>query len=275
MRLFIFIIFVVSVIFSFSNFRPHRAEVVFFNVGQGDSFLLHTPGGLNILIDGGPDWSTLYALGRYFSGHQPVIDLLILSHGHDDHLAALPELVERYQVKRAFLPARLAGYAGSALSSSLSESGTIISYPMENFCFELEIACRLCLFPPGKEFLDSTDDNDLSLAINFNCAGLSLTATGDASGRREQALLAENDYLGAHILKASHHGSANANSDDFIKAVNPKAFIISVGVNNYGNPAAELIHRVRADGIQIWRTDEDGDVLFYSKNSQLYTAKPW
>ncbi|MDD3285313.1 MAG: MBL fold metallo-hydrolase [Patescibacteria group bacterium] len=275
MRFFIIIIIAATAVFSWSGFKTSRAEAIFFNVGQGDSFLLHTPGGLNILVDGGPDWYTLYALGRYFSGHRPVIDLLILSHGHDDHLSALPELARRYQVKRAFLPARINGDAGSALFSSLTESGAVISYPADKLCLELETDCRLCLFPPGKEFLDSDDDNDLSSAINFNCAGLSLSAAGDASGRREQALLAEADDLRAQILKASHHGSAYANSEDFIEAVNPGALIISVGANNYGHPDAKLIHRAQLSGIKVWRTDEDGDILFYAKNSQLYVSKPW
>lgn len=275
MRYLMSLVFIVIIVVCYLLTPASRAEVVFFNVGQGDSFLLHTPNGLNILIDGGPNWSPLYYLGRYLKNNKRTIDLLILSHSHDDHLGALPELLNRYKVKQVFLPARLRGNAAEALSSALVDEGASIVYPQSQLCLDLETNCQICIYPPSQKFLDSPDDNDLSLAINFNCSGLTVAAAGDASGQREQELITQGFSSSTQILKASHHGSATANSDYFLNLIDPKVLVISVGVNNYGHPDPKLINRAKDKGISMWRTDEQGTVLFYNKTSQLYAIQLW
>jgi len=275
MRYIFIIISIIALIFYYHDFREQRAEAVFFNVGQGDSFLLHTPGGLNVLIDGGPDWSALYGLGRYLKHYGEKIDLMILSHGHSDHLSALPELAARYRVDNVFLPAGLSGYEAEALLSALAGQGSSVFYPQSYSCFDLEDSCRLCLYPPEKKFLKSDDANDFSLAFDFVCAGFSLAGAGDASGEREKDLLSRGFPPPVQVLKASHHGSANANSDGFVDSANPLALIISVGPNNYGHPNPKLINSAVAKGVYTWRTDQQGDVLFYANNNKLYIEKPW
>jgi len=248
-----------------------RAEVVFFDVGQGDSFILKTPAGKLILVDGGPDWSTLFGLGQYLPWRERTIDFVILSHGHDDHLSALPEIARRYKIEQVFLPASLQGAAVEELLLALDNQKSTVTYPQEPACLDLEVDCRLCIFPPSSEFLSSSDENDFSLAVNFTCGGLSLAATGDAGTKREQSLLASGFSQGIQIFKAAHHGSASANSLEFLQALSPEVMVFSVGENNpYGHPSQEVINRVKAEGVEIRRTDQDGELIFYSNNSKLY-----
>lgn len=248
-----------------------RAEAVFFDVGQGDSFILKTPKGKLILVDGGPDWSTLFGLGWYLPWRQRTIDFLILSHGHDDHLSALPEIAKRYQINHVFLPASLQGAAVEELLLVLKKQGTKIIYSQEQICLELETDCYLCIFPPSSEFLKSSDENDISLAISFSCGGLSLAATGDAGVKREGSLLDSGFIQEVQIFKAAHHGSASANSLEFLRTLSPEIMIFSVGENNiYGHPSPEVINRAKTEGIEIRRTDQQGDILFYSNNSKIY-----
>lgn len=255
---------------AFERFTP-RAEVVFFDVGQGDSFILKTPAGKLILVDGGPDWSTLFGLGQYLPWQERTIDFVILSHGHDDHLSALPEIARRYRIKQVFLPASLQGAAVEELLAALENQGSAITYPQEPACLNLEVDCRLCIFPPSSEFLSSSDENDFSLAVNFTCGGLSLAATGDAGVKRERSLLASGLIQEVKIFKAAHHGSISANSLEFLRALAPKMMVFSVGEGNpYGHPSQEVINRAKAEGIEIRRTDQDGELLFYSNNSKLY-----
>lgn len=262
--------FLIMIWTSFERFTE-RAEVVFFDVGQGDSFILKTPTGKLILVDGGPDWSTLFGLGRYLPWWERTIDFVILSHSHDDHLSALPEIAKRYQIKQVFLPASLQGAAVEELLSALENQKSAVTYPQEPACLDLEVDCRLCIFPPSSEFLSSSDENDFSLAVNFTCGGLSLAATGDAGAKRESSLLASGFGQGVQIFKAAHHGSISANSLEFLRALAPKMMIFSVGENNpYGHPSQEVINRAKVEGIEIRRTDQDGDLLFYSNNSKLY-----
>lgn len=269
-RLFFLLLFLFIPLYFFSSSSSvSRAEVVFFNVGQGDAFALKTPQGKIIAVDGGPDNSALYGWGRWL-GWKRTIDILIISHGHSDHLTAFPELASRYQIKQALLPSGLSGITAQTLLSALRAQGTEIIYPQSETCWQLEPACDLCLFPPTTEFLNKDDENDWSLALHFNCDGLSLAAAGDAGRQRELALLSSGFLWQAQILKASHHGADTSNDPSFVAQVKPAVVVISVGADNtYGHPSLELINRLKVAGIKVWRTDEQDSVIFYANNKKI------
>lgn len=272
-RLFIFFL-IIGCLFVCVPADRRRAEAIFFDVGQGDAFALRTPQGKIIVVDGGPDWSSLSGLGKWLGFGQRQIDFLILSHGHDDHLAALPELAARFHIKSAVLPPRLSGSTAAALIETLQVDGTALKYPTTAFCLALETNCSLCIFPPETSFLKTDDENDLSLALHFDCSGLSVTTTGDASQKRERDFIASGFDWSASVFKASHHGSASANSSAFLQNVKPAFMVFSVGQDNkYGHPAPEVINRAESEKIKIWRTDQSGAILFYSNNSKIYFKK--
>lgn len=68
------------------------------DVGQGDSIFLISPSGKQILMDGGPDFSALQGIAEHMSFFDRTIDLLVLSHSDLDHIAAFPEIMERYRI---------------------------------------------------------------------------------------------------------------------------------------------------------------------------------
>lgn len=78
--------------------RPPVAEVVFFDVGQGDAALIKTSGGHKILIDGGPGSVVLDKLAQEMPFWDRKIDLVILSHPHSDHMDGLVKVIESYDV---------------------------------------------------------------------------------------------------------------------------------------------------------------------------------
>lgn len=70
------------------------------------------------------------------------------------------------------------------------------------------------------------------------------------------------------VLKVGHHGSKTSSSKKFIDETNPKYSIISVGKNNkYGHPNKEILNTL--SNSKIYRTDEDGSILFKIKNNKL------
>ena len=78
-------------------------HVIVLDVGQGDSILLEGDRGGRILVDGGPDPNALMAaLDRYVPAWDRRLDAIVLTHPHDDHVAGLVAVVERYRVGRAF-----------------------------------------------------------------------------------------------------------------------------------------------------------------------------
>jgi competence protein ComEC len=269
-----YLLFFIIVVYFFSYYfvKPvPRAEIIFFNVGQGDSFALKTTTGKIIVVDGGPSWNSLNGLGHWLGFGRNHISMIILSHDHEDHLTALPEILERYKVGQLIIPTGLSSQGSIALLKAAKNNNVAIEQLNKNRCYSLEQDCELCLFPPDQNFVGSKDKNDLSLALYFKCDGLSLVAAGDASKKREESLLLNNFNWQAQILKISHHGSASASADSFIKAVSPYLVFISVGANNpFNHPADSTLMKLKKLSLKIWRSDKLGSLIIYANNKQIY-----
>src|SRR3989338_168164 len=81
------------------NGQDGNLQVHFFDIGQGDGILIRTPSHQNIIIDGGPDNGFIAKLGQALPFYDRTIDLMVLTHPHDDHLFGLVEVLRRYEVK--------------------------------------------------------------------------------------------------------------------------------------------------------------------------------
>ena len=91
---------------------------------------------------------------------------------------------------------------------------------------------------------------------------------GDASITTEKEILSKYNLLNIDVLKVGHHGSKTSSSKEFIDEINPKYSIISVGKNNrYGHPNKEVLDNLKVS--KIYRTDEDGSIMFKIKNNKL------
>lgn len=273
-RIYIFLLIFIlllstSILFSVKQ----KVEAVFFDVGQGDSYAFRTNDDRIILIDGGPDWTSLYGLGNWMSYFNRKIDIIILTHAHSDHLAALPEIIKRYQVNKVVLPHHFTGAAARAFLESLSDNTEVI-YPEEEFCFDFNTDCFLCIIPPSERFNNSDDENDLSLATYFNCSGLSVLGAGDAPGPREKEIMSSKLVSSVDVLKVSHHGSKDSSPDSWLNYLSPQLVIISVGNNNsYGHPHQELINRLKQRDVNIWRTDLNGSLSIFANHGEIFIKK--
>ena len=91
---------------------------------------------------------------------------------------------------------------------------------------------------------------------------------GDAGVEVEEDLIEKYNLQDIDILKVGHHGSKTSTSEKFINEINPKYSIVSVGKNNrYGHPNKEVLNNL--DDSKIYRTDEDGSIMFKIKNNKL------
>ena len=76
-------------------------------------------------------------------------------------------------------------------------------------------------------------------------------------------LMREAELPDVELLIAGHHGSKNSTSQELLDAVQPETVIISVSADNpYGHPAEELLKRLQKSGCEIYRTDENGTIIF-------------
>ena len=112
------------------------------------------------------------------------------------------------------------------------------------------------------------NENDNSNVIYTELNGYKFMFMGDASSTTEKEIIKTYNLPDIDVLKVGHHGSKTSSSEEFIDEIKPKYSIISVGKNNrYGHPNKEAIDNL--NNSKIYRTDEDGSIMFKIKNNKL------
>src|SRR5574343_511671 len=72
--------------------KTRYLKVDFLSVGQGDSEFIETPGGHQILIDGGPNSDVVGKLAEKMPFYDKIIDVVILTHPEKDHMTGLLDI---------------------------------------------------------------------------------------------------------------------------------------------------------------------------------------
>ncbi|MDX9970416.1 MAG: ComEC/Rec2 family competence protein [Candidatus Gracilibacteria bacterium] len=249
---------------------PNNAlEIVFFDIGQGDSVFIKTPENHQILIDTGPSSMVLKRLSENMPFFDRSIDMIVLTHPDLDHIGGIVEIMKRYEVD--FL--LVSGVPGSSplyhkfldeISERIENEKTQIlnaeAFSSLNFG---EVRFDI-LYPFSSVFSEKVKDvNEYSVSLQMHYAGKKALFCGDISSETEQKLfLAYGGKLKSDLLKINHHGSKYSNSPSFIQIVAPEIAVISAGKeNNFGHPHLETIMNLyKANVSKIFRTDEDGSV---------------
>ena len=130
---------------------------------------------------------------------------------------------------------------------------------------ELNIDRNKLYFLQTKEY-DNENDNSNVIYIELN--GYKFMFMGDAGVVKEKDIIDKYNLPDIDVLKAGHHGSKTSSSKEFINEINPKYSVISVGKNNrYGHPNKEVLNNL--ENSKIYRTDQDGSIMFKIKNNKL------
>ena len=239
----------------FSYRLPFEKErVVFFDVGQGDSIFIQK-GDFEILIDGGSDDTVVYKVSEYMRWDDRLIDVVVITHMHDDHYMGIKYLLERYDVGLFLL---------SPNCGDLCQEFKVYNYieVSQGMKFEYDDILIDILWPRvGK--LDNNLNND-SIVLFLKYLDKRVLLMGDAEKEVEEILL---DNYGTYItdidiLKAGHHCSKTASTYDFLEIVNPKLSICSCGEENrFGHPHKETLDNFNKLNIEYYITWEEGDYV--------------
>jgi len=256
---------------AFFTLPDGRLHLSFLDVGQGDSILIESPSGQQILIDGGPSPAAVtFALGKVLPFWDRSLDLVVLTHPQEDHLAGLIGVLERYQVGLLLDSGEECASEACQRFWELVEVKEIPFRKAEaGMGVELGDGVRIEVFHPPPVLLRGTgsDVNNNSVVLRVTMGGASLLLTGDIEEEGERALLASGQPLRSLVLKAPHHGAATSLTPRFLREVAPQLVIISVGENKFGHPAPETLAKL--SGFSTLRTDEEGTIEVVT-NGQSY-----
>lgn len=274
-----------AVVISIYSLPSKDFKMVFFDVGQGDSCCIITPGKRVILVDGGGS----AAKGEYYYDvggkitlpallHQGIwrIDTVVVSHMHDDHMEGLIKVIEAYPVKNLIIPKVTAGTEDTsvnigALLDVSRRKGVKVYKLGKGDHINLGSGVKIDFLLPGEEA--KADENQNSLVGILSYKNFKALFTGDI-GMETEGILAR-DAISASVLKVPHHGSRGSSSVKFLEEVKPKVSVISVGKNNFGHPSPEAMKRLDDSGSLIYRTDESGAVIVTTdgKSMKVRTVK--
>ncbi len=244
-----------------------RIHITVLDVGQGDAILVEGDRGARMLIDGGPDPDRLILeLDARIPPWDRRIDVLVLSHPHEDHAGGLPRLVEAYRIGRIFEPGMIGpGPAYHAFRADLALQARSPELLSTGDRLRLDSIDLRVLWPdrtavPREPPDGGTSINNVSIVLLGTFGSQRFLLAGDIEQEIDPILLSRG-LPRIDLLKVAHHGSRTSSTAAFLDAVRPKVAIVSVGaVNPYGHPAPETIARIEARGASLYRTDRNGSV---------------
>lgn len=255
---------------------PKNLEVDFLDVGQGDSILIKTPYGQNILIDGGPNDGVIDNLSKKLSWYDRRIDLMILTHPHDDHVTGLVDVLKRYDVKKILYTGVVHNAPNYLEWLEIIQNKkiplVIIDRPQQ---ISLGADCSFDILYPQESILGQavSNLNNSSIVSLLDCKKKKFLFMGDAEKEVEEELLSldlSEDIKEIDVLKVGHHGSDTSSSEDFLNLTKPKIVIIQVGADNdFGHPSLRIIKRLERVGAEILRNDEIGTIGIKVVNDEL------
>ncbi len=245
--------------------------VDFIDVGQGNCTLIHM-GDTAILVDSGEVGAAQTVISYIKNLGIDELDCVLVTHPHSDHMGAMTKILYEFEINDLIMPEIpediiptnstyekfLTAVSDNAENVIPAEAGMTYSYGEMN----LEILAPL----HGYDNL-----NDMSAVSRVSFGETSVMFMGDASTAVEKDLLNTGKDFSADIINIGHHGSKTASSQKWLEAVNPGFAVICCGAGNeYGHPHSVVTERLDNIGIEYYRTDLNGTVVFQS-NSKEFT----
>jgi competence protein ComEC len=235
------------------------------DVGQGDGLVLASSPGHAVVVDAGPDPELIdVCLTRL---RVEVVDAVVLTHFHADHVDGLPGVLHA-RIVRQILTSPVSDPASQVreVKGWAATAGIPVQplYPGDQLRWG---AVQAAVLWPARVIHEGSVPNNASVVLSADISGLRVLMLGDVeTGAAHQVLLAlrrDPSYAGGRgydVLKVAHHGS-RLQDPTLMAEVRAPVALISVGAGNtYGHPAPRTMNLLQANGSQVFRTDERGDI---------------
>ena len=249
-------------------------SVHFIDVGKADSIYIKCKD-KNILIDAG-EKNTYDLVNEYLRRQNvKVLDLVIATHPHTDHMGGMPKVIEEFQINKLLMPE----LKEEVIPTSRTYEKFLLAIKNKNIAPERPIPGTsfnvgeliFDVLAPNKQY---DDVNNNSIVVKMTFKNTSFLFTGDAEKESENDMMNNNFNLEADVLKVGHHGSKTSTSSAFLRKVNPKYAVVCVGEDRYNLPKKITIDKLTKRNIKVFRTDCNGTVVFSTDGKKVsYSRK--
>lgn len=263
---------------SFKKVDKKYLEIIAFDVGNADSFLIKTPGNKYIMIDTahgtyeGSSSSFSQAdsiMNKYLKDHGiKTLDILLLTHFDSDHSGGAVDVMRAVKVKKLVLnknkddskttKAIFKYIQSNRINNTIAKNNTVV--------FE-ENNLKIKTYTPN---VQNKNDNDTSIITLLSYKNFDMLFMADAGVKSFENIKNNLNNNDIEILKSGHHGANNTVSRGMIKTINPDAAIISTGLNPYGHPTKQTLKTFERNDVKVYRTDIDNAIKITSNGDSYF-----
>lgn len=248
------------------NTNNDLLKVHYLDVGQGDSIFVELPNNETMLIDAAESYQSENIINYLKNLNYQKIDYVIGTHPHTDHIGGLKDIINTFEIGKIYMPkvisttktyeSLLMAIKDKNLKINTAKAGTSI---IDTDTLKINI-----LAPNNSTY---TELNNYSVVTKITYGTTKFLFMGDAEKLSENEI---KENVTADVIKIGHHGSNTSSSIDFIKKVNAKYGIISVGLNNkYNLPKEETITNWENSGTKIYLTSTNGTIRASSDGTNI------
>lgn len=244
-----------------------QMQVHFIDVGQGDAALIACDGHYMLIDAGNNDKGTTVQSYLMNQGVEK-LDYVIGTHPDADHIGGLDVVIYKFDCDTIIMP-NVANDTRTYddVVQAMKSKGYQTTYPVVGEIYTLGGA-TFTIVAPNADY--GNDMNDWSVGVLVQNGNNRFLFTGDAEEKAEEDILNNGIDISADVYAAAHHGSKTATSQAFLDKISPTYVVISAGEGNkYGHPHAEVLNRLRAAGISVFRTDEQGTIVATSDGNDI------
>lgn len=262
-----------------------KLEIHFLDVGQGDSCFIITPNHKTILIDGGGTTSTTFDVGKdtlipyLLDKGYTKIDYIWISHFDQDHVGGILSVIEELKVEQIFISKQGEDSENYKRFLKLVKEHKLDVHEVKAGDKIIIGDIRFHVLWPVEKQIEENMLNNNAMVMKLQYKSFSMLFTGDIEEIAEEKILDtyknDSNILKSTVLKVAHHGSKSSSTEQFLQAVNSKVAVIGVGENNmFGHPNDVVLERLKSFGMQIFRTDEKGEInISINRKGKIYVEE--
>lgn len=248
------------------NTNNDLLKVHYLDVGQGDSIFIELPNNETMLIDAAESYQSEKIINYLKNLNYQKIDYVIGTHPHTDHIGGLKDIINTFEIGKIYMPKVVSTTKTyESLLMTIKDKNLKINTAKAGTSIIDTDALKINILAPNNSTY--TELNNYSVVTKITYGTTKFLFMGDAEKLSENEI---KEDVTADVIKIGHHGSNTSSSINFIKKVNAKYGIISVGLNNkYNLPKEEIITNWENYGTKIYLTSINGTVTAISDGTNI------